>query len=107
MKTKEEIRDWLLENAVDDYGDLYLPNLDFSNFDGDVVISGMKVKSNVIISRMKVQGDLYQSDYKVEGDYTCEDVKVGGEIFFEKPIKILKPITTEELAELGYKLKGE
>lgn len=43
MKTKEEIKRWLLSNCVDDDGDLDLTDLDFSDFGGNVHISGMKV----------------------------------------------------------------
>lgn len=43
-KAKQEIRDWLLENATDDEGNLDLSDLDFSNFNGNVLIDNMKVK---------------------------------------------------------------
>ena len=43
-KSKKEIRDWLLENCVDENGDLALMYLDFSDFEGNVYISYMKVK---------------------------------------------------------------
>lgn len=96
MKSITEIRDWLLENAVDGYGDLMLDGLDFSNFDGNVYIWGMKV-----------QGDLYQHGQEVQGDLYQTNQKVKGNIFADEPKRLLKEITTEELAELGYKLKGE
>ena len=35
MKNKEEIKEWLLKNAVDEDGDLNLSELDFSDFAGD------------------------------------------------------------------------
>lgn len=44
MLSKEEIKKWLLENCVNEYGKLDLSGLDFSDFDGDVYIFGMKVK---------------------------------------------------------------
>ncbi len=47
MKSKEEIRDWLLENAVSEYGNLLLRGLDFSDFDGNVYIDYMKVKKDL------------------------------------------------------------
>ena len=74
---------------------LDISGLDFSNFEGDV-----------IINCMKVQGDLYQSWQEIQGDYFCEGVEVKGDIFVSEPTKLLKGITTEELAELGYELKG-
>ena len=118
MKTKVEIRDWLLENAVDDDGDLDITNLDFSDFDGDVFIGGMKVKGILYQDGQEVRGNLYQSsqevksnlfqrNQKVEGNYHCGNVQVKGIIFADDPTRLLKEITTEELAELGYKLKGE
>lgn len=36
MKTKEEIKRWLLRHCVDKDGDLDLSCLDFSDFGGDV-----------------------------------------------------------------------
>ena len=116
MKTIEEIRDWLLENAVDVDGDLYIDGLDFSNFDGDVYISGMKVEGNLFQDSQKVQGNLYQnyqtvqgnlyqSFQEVQGNLYHGNSKYGGELI-EKPYsKFLKEVTAEELAELGYKLK--
>ncbi len=32
MKTKEQIKKWILENCVDSDGDINLSNLDFSDF---------------------------------------------------------------------------
>ena len=56
-KKREEIRSWLLENCIDENGNLDLTGLDFSNFEG-----------NVDISYMKVAGDLYQDNQEVAGD---------------------------------------
>lgn len=61
MKTIEEIRDWLLENAVDDCGDLCLIGLDLSKFDGNVYINHMKVKRNLFQDFQKVGENLYQA----------------------------------------------
>ena len=105
MKTIEEIRDYLLENRVDEDGDLMLDDLDFSTFYGDVYITGMKVKGSLYQDNQKVDGDLFQGSQEVEGDYYCRDVQVKGNIFVNEPTRILQEITTEELAELGYKLK--
>ena len=96
MKTKEEIKNWLLENAVNEYGDLVLSGLDFGDFDGDVHISSMKVK-----------GDLIQCHQEVKGNLHNHNNKYYGELYEKKSKKILKEVTTEELAKLGYTLKGE
>ena len=140
MKSITEIRDWLLENAVSEYGNLDISDLDFSDFDGDVFINGMRVKGNLFQEDQEVQGDLlqqgqevkgtlyqsgqevkgnlfqneqevqgnlYQGYHEVQGDYTCKNVKFKGDIFTNEPTKLLQEITTEELARMGYKLKGE
>lgn len=44
MLSKQEIKKWLLENCVNEMGNLDLSGLDFSDFDGNVDISYMKVK---------------------------------------------------------------
>lgn len=96
MKTITELRDYLLENYVNEDGDLILDNLDFSDFDGDVYIDCMKVKGDLTQSYQEVQGSLYNR-------YS----KYGRNLYEEPSTKLLKEVTEEELAELGYKLKGE
>ena len=115
MKTIDEVRDYLLENRVDKYGDLDLVGLDFSEFGGDVYIDNMKVigdlsqtgnkvQGDLLQGFQEVQGDLYQSWHGVQGDYYSRGTKVSGDIVFEKPTKILKKITLDELKEMGYEL---
>jgi transcription termination factor Rho len=67
MKSKEEVRDWLLENCMDEDGDLDLKNLDFSKFNGDIYISNMKVKNSLFQSCQKVGGRLFQGKQDVTG----------------------------------------
>lgn len=67
MKTKEELKNYLLENYVDENGDLILSNLDFNDFEGDVYINNMKVKGRLFQNGQKVQGDLYQHEHEVRG----------------------------------------
>ena len=62
MKSKEAIKDWLLENAVDYNGDLDLTFLDFSDFDGNILMSGMKVRGHLFQDYQMVEGDLFQDD---------------------------------------------
>ena len=69
MKTKEEIKKWLLENCVNEFGDLNLSSLDFRDFDGDVILSGMKVKNNLFQSHQSVGGCLYQSS-----QFVCQSI---------------------------------
>ena len=91
MKTINELRDYLLENYVNDIGDLDISCLDFSDFDGDVVLNGMKVKRNLHQDYQYVKGDLWQGNQnvggvliqgnqKVEGDLWQEHQKVGGNL---------------------------
>ena len=68
MKNKEEIKEWLLRNAVDEDGDLDLSGLDFSEFGGYVNISGMKVKGDLYQRDQEVKGDLIQNYQKVQGN---------------------------------------
>ena len=67
MKTRKEINQWLLENAVDTKGDLKLIGLDFSDFDGNVYICNMKVKKNLFQNGQKVGEDLFQNNQDVDG----------------------------------------
>ena len=105
MRTIKYLRDYLLENYVDDDGDLNITGLDFSDFDGDIYIVDMKVKRDLYQSEQEVQGDLTQGYQEVKGNYYCSNVRVKGNIFAEEPTKLLTEITLEELAELGYKIK--
>ena len=118
MKKTDEIRDWLLENAVDSDGDLWLDCLDFSNFDGNVYIGNMKVKrnlnqdsqvvkGNLYQNRQDVQGDLHQDYQVVKGNLYNSGNKYGGELLERPSTKMLKEITLEELKEMGYVIKEE
>ena len=115
MSKIDKLRDYLLENYVDGLGDLNLIGLDFSEFEGNVFLCNMKVKGDLFQDYQKVRGDLWQGGQEVggdlwqsyseiKGDYHCEDTKVGGEINTNEPTKILKKVTREELAEMGYEV---
>ena len=96
MKKIEELRNYLLENCVNERGDLILNGLDFSEFDGDVYIDSMKV-----------QGDLIQSNQEVKGTLHNANSKYGRNLYETPSTKLLKEISMEELDKMGYKLKGE
>lgn len=89
MKSKEEIKKWLLENCVDSIGDLNLSSLDFSDFDGDIYTSNMKVKK-----------DLYQSHQAVGGSLTQDCQKVVGNIFQNEELKRPSLTTIDYKAEV-------
>lgn len=115
--TINDLRDYMLEHFVDYDGNLDICGLDFSDFEGNVYITELKCSGDLSQSCHEVKGDLYQSSHEVGGDliqtyinvkqdYNCYNIKYGGNIHIDEPQKILKEITKEELAEMGYKLKG-
>lgn len=81
MKTKEEIKAWLLENAVDENGDLDLSCLDFSDFEGDVYIDGMVVKKDLVQNCQNVGGYLHQDFQEVEGNLYQNIQEVKGNLY--------------------------
>ena len=133
MKTRKEINQWLLENAVDTKGDLKLIGLDFSDFDGNVYICNMKVKKNLFQNGQKVGKDLFQNNQDVDGSLHQYYQKIGGSLhqysqkvggdfynhklnedeYWEEKrdcvvrIKKLQKITKQQLAEMGYELTDE
>lgn len=117
-KTIEELRDYLLDNYIDEEGDLDLMGLDFSGFYGDIYLTGMKVNGDLYQGFLKIGGDLIANmceveeslllnGSKIKGDFYCEGNEVGGKVFTNEPKKLLKEITPKELESMGYKLKCE
>ena len=80
MISKKEIKKWLLENCVNENGDLDLSHLDFSDFEGNVFICEMKVKKNLGQYKQQVSGNLSQSAQDVKGDLFQSSQIVGGEL---------------------------
>jgi len=80
MKTKQELKKWLLANCENDFGTLYLGELDFSDFDGDVYIGRMKVKKDLIQGGQTVGGNLVQGCQEVKGDLNQCFNKVDGDL---------------------------
>lgn len=56
MKTMEEAKNWLLDNCINENGDLDLSGMDFSGFDGNVLIAGIKVK-NILVKETETTGE--------------------------------------------------
>ena len=80
MISIEEVKKWLSKNRVDRYGDINLNGLDFSDFDGNVDISNMRVKGDLYQGYQKVEGNLNQANQEVKGDlYQCSQ-KVEGDL---------------------------
>lgn len=63
-KTPGEIKAWLLENCVDENNNINLSRLDFSDFDGDVIINHLKVSKHLYQDYQEVNGNLYQNHQK-------------------------------------------
>ena len=76
----EEVAKWLIKNRTDENGDLDLMGLDFSDFDGDVLASGWKVKKGLAQSHNAVGGSLLQSLQTVGGILRQDGQKVKGRI---------------------------
>lgn len=81
MLNKEEIKQWLLENCVDEMGNLDLSGLDFSDFRGTVIIGSMKVGGNLMQGCQEASGVLWQSEQDVGATIFQENQKVGGYLF--------------------------
>lgn len=82
MISKEEIKKWLLENCVDENGNLNLKGLDFSDFDGDVNISFMNVKNNLYQHCQYVCGNLIQNNQKARANLYQDEQTVDGTLFY-------------------------
>lgn len=76
----KKLKDYLLENYVNEFGNLDIRGLDFSDFDGHVVISDIKVKGDLYQHNHKVEGNLYQDFQKVEGNLWQDEQKVRGNL---------------------------
>lgn len=79
MKSKQAIKEWILENCIDEDGDINLTGLDFSDFEGNVYLSGMQVKNDLHINAFLIGGDLWQTYLSVGG-------KVYGKVFKDKEV---------------------
>ena len=81
MKTKEEIKQWLLKNCIDKKGNLDLSDLDFSDFNGNIYINRMKVKRDLWQNHQEVQRHLYQDHQEVNGNLLQTHQKVIGKLY--------------------------
>lgn len=114
---KDELRDLLLENCVNDNGDLVICDIDLSDFKGKVYLTGWKVGGSADLSSWEVKGNLYQDWQKVGKDLyqsyqTAKNIYQGFQTakniyqsYQNVRAKKLKEISKDELAKMGYKLK--
>ena len=81
MKKIEELKEYLLENFVDEKGNLVISGLDLSEFKGDIWREGWIVKGNLKQDSNKVGGDLEQYGNIVEGHLQQRSNKVKGNLY--------------------------
>lgn len=86
MLSNEKIKQWLLKNCVNEYGDLHLSDLDFSDFDGDIFIDHWKVKGSLYQLGHEVGESLCQSNHKVGGILNQNSQTVGRNLYQENHI---------------------
>lgn len=79
--TIDDLKQIMLNNFVDEYGNLDLSGLDFSDFDKDVIISRMKVKGNLWQEHQIVGKNLNQFHQKVSENLYQEYQIVKGNLF--------------------------
>ena len=81
MKTKQEIKKWLLENCLNDNGDLVICDIDLSDFKGNVILSGWTVGKSAGLSFWKVKGNLTQDSQTVNGNLRQSCQIVNGDLY--------------------------
>jgi len=75
---KKELVQFLIDNFVNADGNLDLMCLDFSNFEGNVFLCGIKTKKDLDLCFCDVGGDLYEDFQTVKGNLNQSGCKVGG-----------------------------
>ena len=78
--TNDELRDLLLENCVNENGDLVICDIDLSKFKGNVILKGWKIGGSAGLSSWEVKGNLYQHCQKVNGNL-YQDCQTAENIF--------------------------
>ena len=76
--TIKDLKKIMLDNFINEYGDLDISGLDFSDFDGDVIINRMKVKKNLFQNCQQVGSDLLQGYQQVGNDLFQNRQEIGG-----------------------------
>ena len=90
MKTKEQIRNWILENCVDEFGVVDLSELDFTGY-------------RVYINAMKVdyiwQGE-HEAKYIYQKRHKTKEVREGEHIIIKAKETITLELTDEQLEKV-------
>lgn len=99
MLSKEEIKQWLLENCVNERGNIDLSGLDFSDFDGNVDISCMKVKLSLSQNCQEVGENLYQDHQTVGKSLFQGWQEAGGDLWQRHQAEVKGRIYQDEKKE--------
>ena len=60
FKDIDDLRDLILDYFVNDEGDVDISDLDFNDFDGRIIINGIRTNSDLRQGNHKVKGHLFQ-----------------------------------------------
>lgn len=99
--SKEEKVKWILENCINECGDIDLSGLDFSNFDGNVNISKMKVNGSLFQYDQNVKYFLKQNFQTMGCDLYQDHQQVGGHLWQDNQI------VGKELYQNNQKIRGK
>ena len=75
MKGINEIRDYLIKHRTDKDGNLDLSDLDFKDFNGDILLNGMEAKTviNNTSQRAELIFNFYQEAKEIDNTYQKAD----------------------------------
>ena len=79
--SKEELVKFLVDNFIDEDGDLDLSGLDFSEYDCDINIGHMKVSRDLYQNYQDVKLGLFQNNQKAGNILLQSEQEVGGSLF--------------------------
>lgn len=80
MKTKDEIRDWLIENATNEDGNIHLSGIDF----GDRIVAIRNIKARVIYNDYQ-QAEVIYNDYQ-QAEVIYNDYQEAKEIYNDEQV---------------------
>ena len=81
MISPEKFKQFILENCVDDDGDIVIDHIDLSDFNGDVYIRWWAVKNDLFLCCHNVGGNLNQAFQTVGGDLDQCYQKTNGNLY--------------------------
>lgn len=81
---REEIRNWILENCVDRFGNIDLSYLDFSDFKGDIKIEGWLIGNNFYCRNNSVNNDGFFEYNVIRGNLYDTSNTIGKDYLYGK-----------------------